>query len=275
MLNGSLYPLKHAQALFQCLCDALLLVDNLPEAVCFDRSLLGNAQNLIDTELNYHQRLGHLYEDALEKLILSSKRLSLLEKGMQIFDENKRTLGELDFLLQECETGAFIHLELVVKFYLIKEENGKVFFPGPDPRDNWLNKLQRLRMHQLNLAQTQQARKIIEEKFGCNELSSQHLIYGKLFDHYRSTRQHCPPSMAPHAQRGTWKYLSEWIEDFSGEMVTVIPKHLWSVEIDGELLETLESCCSESFRSEAEERCVLIWNEELECVQFIVPDTWG
>jgi len=269
----------HTQALLKCLRTSPLLVDHLPEAVCFDRGRLSHGAERSDLKLNYAQKLGHLYEDALEQLLIHSPGINLLGKGIQIFNDNRITLGELDYLLKDLTstTGEFIHLELAVKFYLIRYKEGKVTYPGPDPRDNWLNKLKRLQQHQLKLTQIPAAKKLLLENYGISHLTPQQLIYGKLFDHYQATHHPCPPAMNPSCQRGTWKYLSEWQQDSTEKEITIIPKHLWPVPLENNenLLNTLPPVTREEFTAEATERCTMIWDAASHNTQFIAPDTWG
>ncbi|MGJ8657387.1 MAG: DUF1853 family protein [Akkermansiaceae bacterium] len=263
--------LDHTQALLQCLRASPLLVDHLPEAVCFDRCKFSNGGEI--PHLNYEQKLGHLYEDALEYLLTQSSEINLLGKSIQIFNEDRITLGELDYLLEDRCTGEFIHLELAVKFYLIRYDNGEVRFPGPDPRDNWLNKLARLQEHQLKLTQLSAAKKFLLDEHGITSIIPQQLIYGKLFDHYRANEQPSPPAMHPDCQRGTWKYLGEWKRESKEKEITIIPKHLWPVEL-GDLRFSLMSVSRGDFISEASQRCTMIWDNETNNTQFIAPDTW-
>ena len=265
----------HTQALLKCLRTSPLLVDHLPEAVCFDRGKFSNGAELADLKLNDAQKLGHLYEDALEQVLIHSPEINLLEKGIQIFNDNRITLGELDYLLTDLSTGEFIHLELAVKFYLISYKGEIATYPGPDPRDNWLNKLQRLQQHQLKLTQTAAAEKLLLESYGISKIIPQQLIYGKVFDHYRATHQPCPPAMNPSCQRGTWKYLSEWQRDSKDEEITIIPKPLWPLECDEILLSNLPPVSREEFIIGASERCTMIWDATTNNTQFIAPDTWG
>lgn len=269
-INGSNFG--HTQALLECLRNSPLLVDNLPEAVCFDRGKFSENEDVPD--LNYAQKLGHLYEDALEFLLRHSDGLELLGKSIQIFSDERITLGELDYLLNDVTTGEFVHLELAVKFYLVRYDDGVPSFPGPDPRDNWLNKLERLRQHQLKLTEIPAAKKLLLEEYEITEITTQQLIYGKLFDHYRSIEQPCPAAMHPDCQRGTWKYLGEWIKDSKEEEVTIIPKHLWPVVLE-DLCDSLTPISREDFIVEASERCTMIWDDESNDTQFIAPDNWS
>jgi len=264
--------LDHTQALLNCLRESPLLVGNLPEADCFDRSGLSRKEQI--PHLNYSQKLGHLYEDALECLLGHSSSVQLLGKSIQVFDEDRKTLGELDYILRDIETGEYIHLELAVKFYLVTYRGDEPIYPGPDPCDNWLNKLKRLKQHQLKLVQLPETKKFLKEEYGITRIITQQLVYGKLFDHYLSKGRPRPPAMNTQCQRGTWKYLSEWEKDVRGSEIKIIPKCLWPVMCDDELRSTLPPVSREEFMMEASKRCTMIWNGSSNETQFIAPDNW-
>ena len=272
----------YTQALLECLCSSPLLVDHLPEAVCFDRGkfIQGgkvSASTDLDNlpELNFSQKLGHLYEDALGYLLKQSPELELLGQSIQVFDDNKITLGELDYILKDLTNDQFLHLELAVKFYLINYNGNEPTYPGPDPRDNWLNKLARMRDHQLQLANSKYGRRHLLENYGIEKIVTQHLVCGKLFDHYKADQKPNPPSMRADCQRGVWKYLHEWKDDSDASKVKVIPKCLWPVSSIENVLEKLDVLSREGFIVEVKQRCTMIWDEEIQATQFIAPDTWG
>ena len=50
----------------------------------FDRNLLADPAD--ETPLNFEQKLGHLYEDALSALIAQSPTLELLDNHVHVFD---------------------------------------------------------------------------------------------------------------------------------------------------------------------------------------------
>ena len=167
------------QLLLESLRSAPLLIGDLPEAPVFDRSRLGSWVG--HEPLCFDQKLGHLYEQALSRLLEASDALTLLASHQQVFAEGGRILGELDFLLQDVGRAQYIHLELAVKFYLAVKRDDGWQFPGPDPRDNWQRKLDRLRTHQLRLSRLPEARQLLRERFGIESIQAQQLIYGCLF----------------------------------------------------------------------------------------------
>ena len=92
-----------ANALLRSLLESSLLIDDLPEAPSLSRSHLALPNTI--PALNLHQKLGHLYEDALAILLRESPTLDLLEENLQIRKDIHTTVGELDFLLREKSTA--------------------------------------------------------------------------------------------------------------------------------------------------------------------------
>ena len=167
------------QPLLQSLVGGPLLIGDLPEACSFPYQDLEIPA--APTPLNLQQKLGYLYEDALGILLEASPRFDLLARNLQLHSDTQTTLGELDFLLRDLDSDLLIHLELATKFYLAVETPSGLALPGPDARDNYFRKLQRLRSHQLTLAQNH--RSALPESYQHHPIVAQQLIYGCLFDH--------------------------------------------------------------------------------------------
>ena len=100
-----------------------------------------------------------------------------------------RTLGELDFLLQDLATGQVSHHEIAVKFYMGWQGVDPAANPtakapgwyGPDTRDNLDAKLQRLREHQLPMWQGESGRACLRERGLPSPDASVLALYGYLF----------------------------------------------------------------------------------------------
>lgn len=249
-------------------------------ATRFDQDLLELPDFSSDAvaEISFEQKLGHVYEDALAVLLECSGKLDLLEKSLQVFNDEKRTLGELDYLLRI--DGKLVHLELAVKFYMIYFQDGVAYCPGPDPTDNWYNKLERLESHQLKMSQNDYAMELLVEKYGTGEVASQHLIYGRLFDHIMEKKRPIPRGMAENGQRSIWLYTSEWNANYPEiQEVTMIPKHLWPVpakELCDKIIATLRSLSVAEMLAEIfeSERCEMIYVSGWRAPIFVVPDRW-
>lgn len=254
-----------AELILQAIRESPVLIGDCPEADSFDRADLTAPQGKLEVSLD--QKLGHLYEDALGLLLEHSDRYQVLEKGLQIQDGIHLTLGELDFLLRDLNNGKLVHLELAVKFYLAIETPDDLLLPGPDARDNYNKKLERLRTHQLILASRQ--REHLPSAYRSETIIPQQLILGCLFDHVSATTPALPDFLNLEARRGKWIRQSELTQYFKNRTLEVIPKHLWPVEVD--LLTDLKPFEPSS----PIERCVLLRIEGESVPVFVTPDDYG
>lgn len=104
------------------------------------------------SEANLPHRVGYYFETLLKFWFVHSPDYQLVESQRQIIVDNI-TKGEVDFLLKD-QNGQLQHWETAIKFYLYDPENQRngSSFMGPDPRDNFERKRDRLLGHQLNLS---------------------------------------------------------------------------------------------------------------------------
>lgn len=216
------------QPLLLSLVQGPLLIGDLPEAISFPRHLLQLPAKA--TPLNTRQKLGHLYEDTLALLLEASPRFDLLARNLQLHTGDQITLGELDFLLRDLETDQLIHLELATKFYLAVDAPTGLALPGPDARDNYFRKLQRLRSHQLLI--TQKHHRALPPIYQDQTIVARQLIYGCLFDHIHASQPAAPEFALPHCRRGRWLLINECHDYFAPDtQLQIIPKALWPVPL--------------------------------------------
>ncbi|CAA6689638.1 MULTISPECIES: DUF1853 family protein [unclassified Lentimonas] len=262
------------KALLNSLRAAPLLVGDLAEAAILDRLLLGEVVSE-GIELNFQQKLGHLYEDALECLLDASEQLDRIASHVQVVDDAGVTLGELDFVLYDRQQQMHVHLELAVKFYLATHTPEGWMYPGPDPRDNWQRKLDRMRTHQLLLSQQPEARRLLKDRFNVDTVVVCQLIYGRLFSPLSGDDCPLPEAIAPSAQRGQWLYVRAWESWFSGvDEVCLVPKALWPVVFTAELKAELQRIEASELLSLATERCTMFVLPDSDEPFFLVPDDW-
>lgn len=97
------------------------------------------------------RRLGRRFEDLLAFWLSwpDNPHYRLLLRNHALRD-SERTLGEIDFLVQNKQTDAIEHWEVAVKFYLGTPQG---LWLGPGQRDRLDLKLLRLDQHQLKLTQ--------------------------------------------------------------------------------------------------------------------------
>ena len=276
-------------ALFRSLVEGPLLVGDLPEAETFPyRDLSIPATVSSDARLNLQQKLGHLYESALAVVLEASPRFDVLACNLRIQKDAHTTIGELDFLLRDLSNDdQLIHLELATKLYLAVptgEGEGKGLgftLPGPDARDNYFRKIQRLREHQLILADKHRA--TLPAEFRDQPIVARQLIYGCLFDpvpvddHVRPRVPPVPldePQFAspeflnPQCRRGRWLTIDQCSEHPPSETeFHIVPKTLWPVP-----LEFLEGFPLERWTPQTPvDRCVMLRVNDDTVPYFVAP----
>ena len=259
-------PVTTSNAIIESLLTSPLLVGDLPNAKRFNReSLTASPQS---TELNFDQKLGHLYEDALATLLASSPQLELLEQNLQIQENIHSTVGEMDFLIREAD-GTLTHLELATKFYLAMKTDHDVVFPGPDSRDNYNRKIDRLLSHQLTLVERHKAH--LPPAYREAAITVKQLIYGCLFDHICHAEPSLPKFSNPRCRRGKWLHHAELLDHFPDDsQFHLIPKHLWPVPID-----LLEKIPLEKWQAEAPvDRCLMLRINDERCPFFVAPNEY-
>lgn len=105
------------------------------------------------------KRAEYFYQFCIEQ----SLNYDLIAANVQINVPGK-TIGELDYIIKEIKTGTILHIELVYKFYcydpnsseqssyLNENQNRELSrYVGPNKRDNFVYKFDRLVNHQLPL----------------------------------------------------------------------------------------------------------------------------
>jgi hypothetical protein len=264
-----------SDAILKSLTSPNLMLGDLPEADFFDPALLTLGKTESSVTLNYSQKLGHLYEEALLHLLESTSRFKVVTNNFQINNETKQTLGELDFLLLDTETNSHIHLELAVKFYLVVIDGDETLYPGPDARDNYHRKVARLREHQLILASQPVTKKVLTPLIGNSQITAQQLVHGIFFDHINASHQPVPEMASPNAFRRKWLYCSELSEFFpKTKKARVLPKQLWLCEITEEIFQALVEVPLEELIELGQQRCTMFVIRAGDEPLFLAPDKW-
>ena len=104
---------------------------------------------------NYNGRLGHFFEDFIDFFLSHHPDVTTLQRGRQIKKDNQ-TIGEADFLFYDHSAKEWIHLEVAVKFYLLRsnltsdDANASIFL-GPNAIDNLKKKRDKLFFKQMKL----------------------------------------------------------------------------------------------------------------------------
>ena len=113
-------------------------------------------------ELRSNFVLGKRMEIFFDYLLGHSQQYEVIAKNLQIY-RGKVTLGELDFLVKDLHDNSIYHIELVYKFYLydpLGETEDK--WIGPNRKDSLIQKISRLKTHQIPLLEAEETREILQ-----------------------------------------------------------------------------------------------------------------
>ena len=108
--------------------------------------------------------LGRQAEAIFESIITDSKSYRLLAANIQIQSPSK-TIGEIDYLIQDTKTKSQFHVELCCKFYLLDPERHGSFeqkWIGPNKKDSLQDKITKLREKQFPLLFDKHTEKLLE-----------------------------------------------------------------------------------------------------------------
>lgn len=184
----------------------------------------------------HHFRLGRHFEQLLKAWLETSSRYELLASNLQVM-AGKTTTGEFDFLVGcGAETE---HWEAAVKFYLGTGDGSDLAcWFGPNTQDRFDIKYARLIDHQLRLADTPAAGKLLE-KMGLTVTRSRCLMKGRLFhpwDRFAKGDFLLPPGVNPAHEKGWWLSYFDFTRLFNdlGHRYVYLPKSLWLSPLVGE-----------------------------------------
>lgn len=141
------------------------------------------------------QRLGITFEQWVAALVSASNGLELVDRNLAVRD-GQTTLGELDMLVRDRDSGKLWHWELALKFYLGTADN----WYGPNSHDTLSRKSQHLFEHQILRSTLPQCREMLANR-GLQVDGRALLTRGRLF--YRNSHPDYPPRHPQH-ERGWW-----------------------------------------------------------------------
>tara|TARA_R100000655_G_scaffold45489_1_gene82318 strand:- start:1156 stop:1974 length:819 start_codon:yes stop_codon:yes gene_type:complete len=197
--------------------------------------------------------LGKRMESFFEIAIKFSKRYKLIASNIQV-NQQKITLGELDFLLYDFQNKIPLHVELVYKIYILDPEVGQdeKMFIGPNRKDSFLEKMEKITTKQLPLLKHPETQIYLKKyDLDLDTIEQQICFKAQLY------------SNDPDATSQNGKYLSlqEFKELDKNNAVFYAPKkNLWSAKPEScnhwhSYAETMEEI-SELFQKE---KSPLIW----------------
>ena len=159
---------------------------------------------------NKSKFLGPYFELLVEYWIKERVNPQFFRSHLQVFD-NKRTLGEYDFLFSSDGDNKLVHLEVAVKFYLYYQLiNGDVQFIGPNANDRLDIKFNHSLKHQLKLSDCVHGRNAIHN-LGFNSVVPTFLMKGYLFYPSNNSGQtDLQPYISNTHLKGWWTHFRDF-----------------------------------------------------------------
>jgi len=216
-------------------------------------------------------RVGRYFEQLVHYWLAYVRGVTIVDVGMQIIDDQRRTLGEMDFLFRD-ENDALTHCEVAVKFFLHYPNDLGSHFPGPAARDNFERKANQLFDVQLELSQEHAPD--VTQRIG--------IIRGRVFERLgHDAPDDLPARMAASCLRGAWVRESDLgaLDEFGDVGFHVVSKPHWFAPlIEPDILDRSEFALSIVEHFEGPAYPVMVSARSADGVEvercFIVPDAW-
>ncbi|SRR6056297_853749 len=164
-------------------------------------------------------RVGVYFEQLIQYWLRWEARVEMIADRQQVVCEG-RTIGELDFVFRDG-TGALMHLETAVKFYLHFVEDGVDQWLGPNANDSFPKKVKRLFEHQLPLS-----KQVYDQP-----IERHALVKGQIFYHpSQSPPQSLPERLNSRHLQGAWVYsdqLPALIDSTNSVAFRILAKPHW------------------------------------------------
>jgi hypothetical protein len=226
-----------------------------------DPALLHNAA----TRLQSHpspRRLGLIFEQWVAALVDASQGLERVASNLPIREQG-RTLGELDMLVRDRQSGELWHWELALKFYLATAEQ----WYGPNRHDTLARKAHHLYQQQLPRSRSNVARAQLAEQ-GWEVHGQALLTRGRLFYH-----RAIPPSgvkPTPGHERGWWRTTDE-LEDGPW---SIIERPYWPTPFMSDKGTNFVDRATVIDYVESHSRALMVTGPHHDQAGFIVPVSW-
>lgn len=206
-------------------------------------------------------RIGLQFENQVAALVEHSAGLALVARNFPIRDEH-RTLGELDMLVRDLDSGKLWHWELALKFYLGTPDH----WYGPNSRDTLARKFTHLHEQQLPRSQSTQARRTLAAE-GWKVDGRALLTRGRLF--YRNSHPE-QPERHPRHERGWWLPA----RGLPSQQWQRVPRACWACpSMSDKSTNTIDTATLIDYVEE-HSRPVMVLSDLRPEPGFIVPVTW-
>ena len=195
----------------------------------FDLSVL-QLKSRLEFELPSNIRLGHLVERIVSKLIESSNNYKVVYENVQVI-ENKTTIGEIDFIIEEINSKQLIHVELAYKFYLFDPSISSLpvnNWIGPNRNDSLKDKLEKLKRKQFPLLHHNSS-KFAFKNIDTNQVDQALCLLVSLFVPYKTKTKFNP--IYERAIKGYYINLNTFIRNDNALKTYYLPnKKEWGMD---------------------------------------------
>ena len=223
-----------------------------------------------------NHRLGPYFERLWLYWSRHNTRYECLAHNVQIQEDGK-TYGEFDMIVQDRDSGKVEHWELAIKFYLgIPPLNNETHWFGPHQKDRLDLKYHHLVEKQLKLSQRALAKTYCQEQ-GWNIDRTRLISKGRLFYPLQSEPAH-PNNIEKDHLTGKWMTETDFLHHFSSKNDIVfhwLNKDEWMVLRDREprTFQEIRERFSQQRYPHPVQLMVSHWQEH-PIRLFVVPENW-
>lgn len=172
-------------------------------------------------------RLGFLYQHLCTAVLSNSERYQVVAEEIQLNDHTGRTIGAVDLVLQNTESGQLEHWEVAIKFYLLHQG---VWY-GPNAHDQLHKKLDRMLTHQLKMSERPEFQQILPLETPPEErLLMQGRLYINPFSSETTPTECLGYDLNASQINGYWCYQSQW--DLIPKPLYHLSKPCWAMGTD-------------------------------------------
>ena len=160
-------------------------------------------------------------------ILSNSERYQVVAEEIQLNDHTGRTIGAVDLMLQNTESGQLEHWEVAIKFYLLHQG---VWY-GPNAHDQLHKKLDRMLSHQLKMSERPEFQKILPLEAPPEErLLMQGRLYINPFSSETTPTECLGYELNASQISGYWCYQSQW--DLIPKPLYHLSKPCWAMGND-------------------------------------------
>ncbi len=182
-------------------------------------------ENLPELRVPANLVLGKRIERYFKFFIKNFSEEKVLAENIQIIS-NKITLGELDFILKNENTGKTSHIEVVYKFYLYEPDFKKEAerWIGPNRKDSLVKKISKLKNKQFPLLYRKETEPLLKRlNITLEEIEQKVLFKANLFVPF-SMLENDFPLINNECIRGYWIRFPDFSESSFGNFQFLSPK---------------------------------------------------